>query len=320
LLPLYKLPNRNPRATGWANDKYNTGTITTILQRVPTHEPWDQHENVNPTRFSSAATDITVGVSRAGSGIADSPNAGSQESANTPEIPPGTCTPEYAKDINNPASAQGIAALKAACTKYGITSPYAIASILGIAGGESRWKIVEENFNYTAARLLEVFPSRFKGDQALAQKYAGNPNNSLPEFLYGVGTPTGKSLGNTEPGDGAKYIGRGYIQITGRANYTVYAKLTGLDLVNKPELLNDPTTAAEVTVQYFLRRCKADQNGPGYFPAAVAAVGPHNPANILAKKTGYYECFLGQLQAKTVSTGQNGIVTDSSGNPIKTGQ
>jgi predicted chitinase len=291
------------------------------MQRVPTHEPYDQHENVNPQKFSADATDVTNGPSRAASGVPDGPNQGIQETANQAEVVPGTCTPEYAKDINLPKCQAGIAAIKAACAKYGLTSPYAVAALLGIAGGETRWQVIEENFNYSAARLLQVFPSVFKGDQALAQQYAGNPNNSLPEFLYGYTTSKGKGLGNTQAGDGGKYIGRGYIQITGRGNYQVYKDLTGHDLINNPQLLNDPAIAAEVSVKYLLRRCKADQNSPGYFEAACASVGFNTP-DIKARKKGYYECFLGQLQAKTVSAGgkeTNGILTDSSGNPVKTG-
>jgi predicted chitinase len=318
---MYSVPNRKVSA-GWANAKYSTGTIHTILQRVPTHEPWDQHENVNPARFSSQATDITVGVSRASSGVADGPNTGVQDSANTPDVTPGTCTPEYAKDINASSAQAGISALKAACQKLGFNSPYAIASLLGIAGGESRWKTVEENFNYSAARLLQVFPSVFKGDSALAQQYAGNPNNSLPEFLYGANTSKGRGLGNTQPGDGTAFIGRGFIQLTGRANYARYARLSGHDILSNPKLMNDMTVAAEVCVWYMKDRVKSDSNSAGYFEAACTAVG-YNVPDIHARKKGYYECFLGQLQGSTVSAGgqnSNGILTDSQGNPVKTGQ
>jgi predicted chitinase len=323
-LPLFSLPNRK-KSAGWSNKNfYKSSQIKSIMQRVPTHEPWDQLENINPPQFSPQATDVTL-ANRTENGIPPNPASAAggattpQESANTPEIVPGTCSPEYAKDINSSAAQAGIAALKAACAKFGLTSPYAVASLLGIAGGECRWKLVEENFNYSADRLLQVFPSVFKGDRALAQQYAGNPNNSLPEFLYGFETSKGRGLGNTRAGDGSRYIGRGYIQLTGRANYDRYGQQIGKDLLSNSQLLNTPEIAAEVSVKYMLDRCKADPNNTGYFEAACKAVG-YNTPDIKAKKKGYYECFLGQLQGSTVGTGTGGIVTDGSGNPIRTGQ
>jgi len=322
-LAIYSLPNRK-KVEGWENGKfYRSENIRSIMQRVPTHEPWDQHENVNPEQFSPEATDVTL-ADRSSGGIPPNPKtkeggaSNPQQPANQPEITPGTCDPKFAKEINNSTAQKGIEAIKAACRKYGLTSPYAVAALLGIAGGETGWKTVEENFNYSAPRLLQVFPSVFKGDQALAQQYAGNPNNSLPEFLYGYQSAKGRGLGNTQAGDGGKYIGRGYIQITGRGNYQTYTTETGHDLINNPQLLNDPNIAAEVSVKYLLKRCKADQNSPGYFEAACASVG-YNTADIKARKKGYYECFLAQLQGNIVGTGQSGILTDSSGTPVRTG-
>ena len=322
-LPLFTLPNRAASA-GWANGTFfKAPDIKSIMQRVPTHEPWPQHENVNPVKFTPAATDVTL-ADRSASGVAPNPATAAagattpQEPANQPEVVAGTCSPEFSKDINSSSAAPGIAAIKAACAKYGLTSPVAIASLLGIAGGECRWKLVNEGFNYSASRLLQVFPSVFKGDQAKAQQYAGNPNNSLPELLYGYDTPKGKGLGNTQPGDGGKYIGRGYIQLTGRANYARYGNMIGKDLLGNPSLLSDPTIAAEVSVKYMLDRCKVSQTDPGYFEAACKSVGFNTP-DIKAKKKGYYECFLGQLQGNILSSGSNGIVVDSEGKPIKTG-
>ena len=325
-LPTYQLPNRK-RSAGWANGNfYKADPVKSIMQRMPTFEPWDQHENVNPDKFEPERTDNTL-QTREESGIAPSPNQGKVEPVNPPVVIPGTCDPKYAKEINASAAQPGITALKAACAKFNITSPIAVASILGVAGGESKWKLVSESFNYTSAdRLLQVFPSVFKGDRDLANKYVGNPNNSLPEFLYGYNTDKGKGLGNTQPGDGGKYIGRGYIGLTGRANYLKYGKLlfakgivsSETALVDNPELVNDPAIAAALVCTYFIDRVKLTQTDPGYFEAAYRAVGFCTP-DIYAAKKAFYECFLGQLQGGIVQTGSGTILTTSDGTPVKTG-
>jgi predicted chitinase len=63
---------------------------------------------------------------------------------------------------------------------------------------------------------------------------------------YNAGTRIGRSLGNTQPGDGYRYRGRGYVQITGRANYAKMTKITGVDLVRQPERALEPAVAAQI--------------------------------------------------------------------------
>jgi peptidoglycan L-alanyl-D-glutamate endopeptidase CwlK len=58
------------------------------------------------------------------------------------------------------------------------------------------------------------------------------------------------NLGNVEPGDGARYHGRGFIQLTGRRNYTHYGRALSVDLVDNPDLALEPVTAARVLAQY----------------------------------------------------------------------
>jgi putative chitinase len=97
------------------------------------------------------------------------------------------------------------------------------------------FKVFKENLNYTtASRLIAVFPSAFKA------KY--NPNLYLknPEKLANLVYDDRlfkKGLGNIFDGDGAKFIGRGAIQITGRNNYKNLANRTGIDFLSNPELL-----------------------------------------------------------------------------------
>jgi putative chitinase len=75
-----------------------------------------------------------------------------------------------------------------------------------------------------------------------------------------------KDLGNQGPPDGANFCGRGFVQLTGRANYTQYAAETGQDLVNTPTLANDPAIAAELLARFLsdreskIRQALADNN------------------------------------------------------------
>ncbi|MGW9329291.1 glycoside hydrolase family 19 protein [Bosea sp. NPDC055594] len=68
----------------------------------------------------------------------------------------------------------------------------------------------------------------------------------VPFDLYEPDTPIGKKLGNTEVGDGARFKGRGFVQLTGRWNYTELGKQINVDLVAHPELANDPKIAGQL--------------------------------------------------------------------------
>ncbi len=61
-------------------------------------------------------------------------------------------------------------------------------------------------------------------------------------------------LGNTQPGDGVRYHGRGFIQVTGRANYRYYGQKLGVPLEQKPELALDPDISAKILIEYFWDR------------------------------------------------------------------
>lgn len=76
------------------------------------------------------------------------------------------------------------------------------------------------------------------------------------EFSSGQQYEGRADLGNTQPGDGVKYKGRGFIQITGRANYTAAGKALGIDLVNHPELAERPDIATKVSIWYWNTRVK----------------------------------------------------------------
>jgi hypothetical protein len=75
---------------------------------------------------------------------------------------------------------------------------------------------------------------------------------TMTEYASGQAYEGRTDLGNNQQGDGVKYKGAGYVQITGRNNYAKYSKLTGLDLINKPDLAKDPKTSAFITVNGIL--------------------------------------------------------------------
>ena len=145
--------------------------------------------------------------------------------------------------------------IRKAAIKFGITNPQMIIAMQANALKETGGRVIVENVNYTKnsrERLQEIFGARISrlSDAELAQIQTSP--QAFANYVYG--TP-GNSLGNTQPGDGYKFRGRGFIQITGRANYTAVSKaLYGDDrLVKNPDLLNNPTAAAEATA-WFVNR------------------------------------------------------------------
>lgn len=82
-------------------------------------------------------------------------------------------------------------------------------------------------------------------------KYNTDPG-AEPFNKYDAGTSIGRRLGNTQHGDGARYKGRGFIQLTGRENYRKIGQAIGMgsELEDNPEKANDPVVAAKVLAQF----------------------------------------------------------------------
>lgn len=81
-----------------------------------------------------------------------------------------------------------------------------------------------------------------------------------------------RDLGNVQPGDGSKYRGRGFIQITGRANYTEAGKALHLDLVNHPEILEDPEMTALSAAWWWKAHGLNELADKGDFPAITKRI------------------------------------------------
>ena len=124
-----------------------------------------------------------------------------------------------------------IAQIPATAAKFNITNPLRLAHFLAQCGHESGgFKAVQENLNYSADGLKKIFGKYFPGD--LATSYARNPEK-IAARVYG----SRMGNGDESTGEGYKYRGRGYIQLTGKSNYTNFAKFIGEDTVGNPDLV-----------------------------------------------------------------------------------
>jgi putative chitinase len=130
--------------------------------------------------------------------------------------------------------------------KYGITTPLTVAIMMAQFSEECGAGLeMEENMNYTAQRLLQVFPTHFT--PTLAAKAAHNPQ-MIGDIAYGG------RMGNAPPpsDDGYNYRGRGLSQVTGRDGYKTLAEKTGLDVLGTPSILSDPQHTLECGVADFI--------------------------------------------------------------------
>jgi putative chitinase len=107
-----------------------------------------------------------------------------------------------------------------------------LAHFLAQCGHESGgWKAVSENLNYSSKGLMGIFKKYFP-NEALANQYARKPEK-IANKVYGNRMGNGPEAS----GDGAKYCGRGYIQLTGKDNYVAFGKAINEDLTADPTLV-----------------------------------------------------------------------------------
>jgi len=205
------------------------------------------------------------------------------------------------QSTSNPTKAEeNIKHIIAACDKVGLTSKYAKCAILGICGGESGWLPVEEGYYYSSAETLsKIFRRTFPTVES-AQPYV-KWQGTREDFFKKIYSPEGNGslVGHKGADDGAKYFGRGFNQITGKALYTklqAFLSTRGIavDFVNKPKsLIDDPQVAALATVAFYALFVKHNQNDPGYFISALKRTGADANGTGYKKKQKYYEYFLG---------------------------
>jgi len=124
-----------------------------------------------------------------------------------------------------------------------VTSPSARAAIMAQVAHESGdFTTLSENLNYKAPTLLKLFPKKFTSPEDAAKVAAGGPR-SVAERIYGG------RMGNATEGGGEGYMfrGRGFVQLTGKQNYTKFG------VASNPDSVAEPQTAADTAMKYMLQ-------------------------------------------------------------------
>jgi len=129
----------------------------------------------------------------------------------------------------------------------GINTPLRLAHFFGQLEHESGLKPIAENLNYSADGLSKVFKKYFP-DIAHANAYARNPQK-IANKVYA----NRMGNGSEQSGDGWKYRGRGFVQITGKDNYKALSRHYDIDYVSKPDLLLNEPDAIKSAIWYWSR-------------------------------------------------------------------
>ena len=174
-----------------------------------------------------AALQAASGTATAGGGDVSSGSTAGGGTTDTPAAAPGLNLAGLAGKVPDVVIAQ----IPAAAAEFAITTNLRLAHFLAQCALESTgFTATVENLNYSAQRLLQVFPKYFKNVDVNA--YARNPQK-IGSRVYA------NRMGNGDEasGDGFKFRGRGYIQLTGKNNYTSFSKFVGEDCVANPDLV-----------------------------------------------------------------------------------
>jgi putative chitinase len=116
--------------------------------------------------------------------------------------------------------------------KFKLNTPLRLAHFLAQCGHESGgFRVTKENLNYSAKGLRGIFKKYFPTD-AKANEYARKPEK-IANLVYGGRMGNGPE----SSGDGAKFCGRGYIQLTGKSNYIAFGKAINEDLTKDPTVV-----------------------------------------------------------------------------------
>ena len=141
-----------------------------------------------------------------------------------------------------------VAAINKYKAEFGCDTPEDMALFLAHTCIESGYfKQMEEGLSYSAKRLRDVWPSRFKTN-AIANKYARNPR-ALANYVYG-----GRMGNKGRKNAGWLYRGSGLGQTTGYNNFLEFERETGIPVTKNPDLLRDPDQGTRAAFVFWKKR------------------------------------------------------------------
>lgn len=149
--------------------------------------------------------------------------------------------------------AEWIDPLNETFARFNISTINQQAAFIGQCGHEcGNFRVLKENLNYRAATLMKLWPKRFPTLE-IANQYAGQPSKIANKVYC-------DRMGNRNEasGDGARFIGRGCIQLTGSSNYYNAGKALGVDFWADPDLVATPKYAA-LTAGWFWATHKCNE-------------------------------------------------------------
>jgi putative chitinase len=223
-----------------------------------------------------------------------------------------TKAPEAApKEGEKPLEVTGVqATIVKSLNESGVTSPKAHANVLATVKAESNFKVQSENLNYSSPqRIMDVFGKRRIPSAEFAEPLVKNPE-ALANEVYKT------TDGNSAPGDGFKYRGRGFIQHTGKNQYAAISKFTGADVLSNPDLLNSPDIAAKAIPWFLLSYKKLKPDDVENMSKVNKAIAFSDPTG---KKAAEREASSQQIYA-SMSGGSTGGQVASASTDVASGQ
>ena len=169
-------------------------------------------------------------------------------------------------------ASKGIQRLIDTMIENGVTDPVAQIGMLAVIGKETHFiNKKERGYHNTSNRRINKI---FSKTRKMSDSELNDLKKDYDKFFNLV---YNGRIGNNNKNDGSKYVGRGYNQLTGKANYRKYGNKVGIDIVSDPDKMLDDKTAAEVAVKFLISKGVPEFSNPKESTLYFADVNSGSP-------------------------------------------